>query len=46
MNEPAGWGEKKKIMCFGTKQCLVAKEDPAAIYGHYFVHVHSGRATP
>lgn len=28
-----------KIMCFGTGWCLVAKEDPATIYGHYFVHV-------
>jgi len=36
----------KKIICFGIAWCLVAKEDPASIYGHRFIHVHSGRATP
>lgn len=36
----------KKITCFGTERCLVAKEDPATIYGPYFVRVCSGRATP
>lgn len=48
MNEPAGWGRggQGEIMCFGMEQCLVAEEDPATIYGHSFVHVHPGKATP